>query len=133
MKHAAIHITFAACTALGVASIATSARAQDATTVTTCSLMATVAQGADTMRQSGISQPDAAALLGAVIGGALSNEPSIPLHARQRLASSLGDWGSVALSIVYAQPIQPTPTLRELSPYATRDVVFGLCMDGELL
>lgn len=97
-----------------------------------CNVLASVAASADAMRQSGMSQRQAAAVIGNTIGGALSNERALPIHERQRLANAVGRWGTVILRVVYSHPIEQTAFMRDASPEITGNVVWDMCMRGEL-
>ena len=112
-----------------LALLATPAAAQDATV---CNILGEIAYEAGSLRQSGISQRAAAGMLAAKIGGALSDAPG-SIHQRQYLASLVGSAATPILQVAYSLPVMATGFEREIAAQAVAEVIYGRCLNGEVL
>lgn len=108
---------------------ATPASAQDAAV---CNILGEIAYEAGSLRQSGISQRAAAGMLAAKIGGALSDAPG-SIHQRQYLASLVGSAATPILQVAYSLPVQRTGFEREIAAQAVAEIIYGRCLNGQVL
>ena len=112
-----------------LALLAAPAAAQDATVR---NILGQIAYEAGSLRQSGISQRAAAGMLASKIGGALSDAPG-SVHERQYFASLVGSAATPILQVAYSLPVMATGFEREIAAQAVAEVIYGRCLNGEVL
>ena len=92
-----------------------------------CALLAGIGREAAVMRQSGISQQQAAQRLGALIGDVLSNGEG-RLAARQDTADLVGAEATGILRLVYSLPVGRDDRQRAAAVAAAGEFIFDYCM-----